>query len=276
MGLKRPDFAELEDGLSTYVLIDGDSVTRCVWEAAGGECVQILERRLRSLASAWPKSKLFIAWDGEKSDEYRRRFYPGYKAGRSDPGDAYRILRSNVPALAARIGYTSYTAERAEADDIVGSLCRAALTKGDRVVVVSADKDLFQLLTDSRVKQLRNFTTAGGAMGESNYMTSEGFARKYGVTPAQWPLYKSLVGDATDCIPGVRDVGEGMTAKLFAQFPDLTLGNIAGKLAATPTPWLNTTRRQNILDSVASGELAAFVRITTLIKLAKTELIKLS
>ncbi len=274
MGLRQPDESGTE-AREVFILVDGDSITRKLWEVSPGECVGRLERQLRSLAAGWPKTRLFIAWDGPNSDDYRRQLWPGYKEGRSDPGDSYRTLRRNVPGMTKKMGWANYTSPSAEADDVIGCLCKAAVKAGKKVVVVSADRDLFQLLTCPDVIQLCSFKTTSGDLTDTVKMTSSYLMRQYNLTAAQWPLYKALVGDPSDRIPGVSQIGEKTAGDMFREFPGLMPGNMAEAIRETRFSCLNVTQRARLKEAVEEGLLEMFVQLTTLMKLSREDLQKL-
>ncbi len=105
-----------------------------------------------------------------------------------------------------------------EADDVIATLATRAADAGIDVVVVTGDRDSFQLVRDPHVKVLYN------KRGVSDYALYDeaGIAERYlGVTPAQYTDYAALRGDTSDNLPGVPGIGEKTAAKLITTYHDL-------------------------------------------------------
>jgi 5'-3' exonuclease len=96
-----------------------------------------------------------------------------------------------------------------EADDVIGYMCRH-LFPGDHIVVVSSDRDLYQLI-DDRVNQW--------SPGQKKLITQEEVHEKFGVWPENMCLARSFVGDPSDSIPGVAGAG---FKTMMKRFPLLT------------------------------------------------------
>ena len=105
-----------------------------------------------------------------------------------------------------------------EADDILGTIARAAEAEGKEVSLVSGDRDLLQLASDKILIRIPK-TKRGGTEIE-DYHTAE-VIEKYGITPKQVIDMKGLMGDTADNIPGVPGVGEKTAGKILAAFPTL-------------------------------------------------------
>jgi len=103
-----------------------------------------------------------------------------------------------------------------EGDDILGTLARRGQAAGMRMLLVTGDRDAFQLVTES----VNVVTTKKGITDIVTYGPAEVLDR-YGVTPAQVPDYLGLKGDTSDNIPGVPGVGEKTAAKLLQQYGSL-------------------------------------------------------
>src|SRR5207253_2822837 len=104
-----------------------------------------------------------------------------------------------------------------EADDIVATLATEARDRGDDVIIVSGDRDVYQLVEDPHVKVLYN------RRGVSDYVLYDeaGIRERTGVTPRDYPQYAALRGDTSDNLPGVPGVGEKTAAKLINTYGDL-------------------------------------------------------
>jgi DNA polymerase-1 len=125
-----------------------------------------------------------------------------------------------------------------EADDVIATLATRAAVDGIDVVIVTGDRDSYQLVSDPHVKVLYN------RRGVSDYVLYDeaGIFERTGVTPAQYPEYAALRGDPSDNLPGVPGIGEKTAAKLIA-----TYGNLEGIYEHLDE--LPPKQRQNLGDS---------------------------
>jgi 5'-3' exonuclease len=155
---------------------------------------------------------------------FRNDLEPGYKAGRTDaPPDLEPQFDLCVEAAEA-LGVRSFEREGFEADDLIGTLSDQLVRRRARVVVVSADKDLSQLVReDGRVVLHDN--------ARATTLDAAGVRAKFGVAPARIPDWLGLVGDAVDNLPGVPGVGPKTAAALLEAF-----GSIEG-IPADPEAW---------------------------------------
>jgi len=112
-----------------------------------------------------------------------------------------------------------------EADDVIGSLATQATMPVD---IVTGDRDLFQLVDDSRA--VRILYVARG-VGRHEVVTDDWVRQKYGVAPTQYADFATLRGDASDGLPGVAGIGEKTAATLLGRF-----GDMASMLAAVEDP----------------------------------------
>ena len=146
------------------------------------------------------------------SKNFRHEIYSEYKANRDEcPEDLVPqmpLFREVVEAL----GIPVYEKEGFEADDILGTLAKKLSLGGNQVVVVSGDKDLFQLVDEQ--------VSVWDAMRDVHYNT-QGVFDKFGVRPDQVRDYLALTGDASDNIPGVRGIGPKSAQKLIEYFGDI-------------------------------------------------------
>ena len=113
----------------------------------------------------------------------------------------------NIPVLEAE-GY--------EADDVLGTAARLASGQDVDVIILTGDRDLLQLATESI-----HILLSGQKLSEAAEFGPLQVAEKYGVTPEQLVDLKALIGDASDNIPGVRGIGEKTATALLQQFGSL-------------------------------------------------------
>jgi DNA polymerase-1 len=176
--------------------------------AVFGFC-QILHALLRNHNPEY----LAVAFDRPEST-FRETLYAEYKANRpAPPADLPQQMEMIHRILdALRIPY--FEVPGFEADDVIATLTARALEAGFDVVIVTADKDLFQLVND-RVKILRLEPS-----GET-WFDREAVREKMGVYPEQVLDLLAMVGDSSDNIPGIRKVGAKTAANLLAEFGSL-------------------------------------------------------
>jgi len=162
-------------------------------------------------------SHIAIAFDEALDSCFRNALYPAYKANREPAPDELRRQFGQCKALCVALGLVVLAHREYEADDLIGSALHAARAHGHRGVIVSADKDLSQLL-DGLDEQ---WDFARGVR-----WGSDGVKARHGVHAHQIADYLALCGDAVDNIPGVPGIGAKTAVVLLAHF-----GSLDGLLA---------------------------------------------
>lgn len=160
---------------------------------------------------------LTVAFDVSEPT-FRHKMYTGYKGTRKKmPGELaeqvpvlQEVLKAMDVSIVMKGGY--------EADDILGTIARKAESEDIKVTLVSGDRDLLQLASET-IKISIPKTKKGGTETEK-YHTQD-VIDKYGVTPAQIIDLKGLMGDASDNIPGVPGIGEKTAVKILTAFPSV-------------------------------------------------------
>lgn len=155
---------------------------------------------------------LAIAFDESLESSFRNEIYPAYKANR-DPAPAELKHQFGLcQELARALGLAVMSDSRFEADDLIGSLLARQRAHGFRGVIVSADKDLSQLLQAGDVQWDYARQQRWGA---------DGVKARHGVEAHQLADYLGLSGDAVDNIPGVPGIGAKTAAALLEHFGSL-------------------------------------------------------
>ncbi|HMB42548.1 MAG TPA: 5'-3' exonuclease H3TH domain-containing protein [Luteimonas sp.] len=162
-------------------------------------------------------SHIAIAFDEALDSCFRNALYPAYKANREPAPDELRRQFGQCKALCVALGLVVLAHREYEADDLIGSALHAARAHGHRGVIVSADKDLSQLL-DGLDEQ---WDFARGVR-----WGAAGVKARHGVHAHQIADYLALCGDAVDNIPGVPGIGAKTAVVLLAHF-----GSLDGLLA---------------------------------------------
>ncbi|RZA31559.1 MAG: exodeoxyribonuclease IX [Lysobacteraceae bacterium] len=153
-----------------------------------------------------------IAFDEALDSCFRNRLYPAYKANRDPAPEELKRQFTHCKALCAAMGLSVLAHGEYEADDLIGSALHQARPSGFRGVIVSADKDMSQLLWEH--DEQWDF-----ARGQRWGMA--GVKARHGVEAAQIADYLALTGDAVDNIPGVTGIGAKSAAILLAHFGSL-------------------------------------------------------
>lgn len=153
-----------------------------------------------------------IAFDEALDSCFRNRIYPAYKANREPAPEELRRQFGHCKALCAALGLSVLAHHEYEADDLIGSALHGARPAGFRGVIISADKDLSQLLWDH--DEQWDF-----ARGQRWGMS--GVKARHGVEARQIADYLALAGDAVDNIPGITGIGAKSAAVLLAHFGSL-------------------------------------------------------
>lgn len=154
---------------------------------------------------------LAIIFDAARKN-FRNEIYSEYKANRSEtPEDLipqFPIIRDAVKAF----NLPCLELEGYEADDLIATYARLAKEQGRKVVIVSSDKDLLQLLDDN--------TSMLDTMKNKEFGLAD-VMEKFGVTPDKVVEVQSLIGDSVDNVPGVPGIGPKTAAELINQYGDL-------------------------------------------------------
>lgn len=160
---------------------------------------------------------------------FRHEKVDTYKANRESAPDILRQQMGLVRQVAETLQLPVVTQPGYEADDVIATLAERCTAAGDDVIIVTGDRDSYQLVRDPHVKVLYN------RRGVSDYALYDeaGIAERTGVPPERYVEYAALRGDPSDNLPGVPGVGEKTAAKLVNTYGDLD-GIFANLDAQTP------------------------------------------
>ena len=173
-------------------------------------------RMLDNVLTQFEPTHVLVAFDKSETT-FRTEQFAEYKAGRDKTPSEFKEQMPYFRVLLDGYGIRHYEILRYEADDIIGTLARAA-TPNDQVIVLSGDKDLIQLANDYTTV----YITRRG-VSELEAYTPAHIKEKYGITPEQVIELKGLMGDSSDNYPGITRIGEKTALKLLYQF-----GTVAG------------------------------------------------
>ena len=201
---------------------------------------------------------LAIIFD-KSENSFRKELYPPYKSNRSDPPEdllpQFPLMREAVRAF----GLFPVEQDRYEADDLIATYARIAVERGADVTIISADKDLMQLIKPG----VAMYDPASGDAKSKTYRPERRIGREeviayFGVTPEKVIDVQALAGDSTDNVPGVRGIGIKTAAQLLSEYGDLeTLLARAGEIK-------QPKRREALLENAELARISK--KLVTLVE----------
>src|ERR1700723_903454 len=176
---------------------------------------------LRDGAAGLKPTHLAIIFD-KSEDSFRRELYPPYKSHRPDPPEDLVPQSPLMRATVSAFGLTPIEQDRYEADDLIATYAAEARARGADVLIVSADKDLMQLIGPGVAMYDPASGIAGtpGAREERKIGEPEVLAY-FGVPPDKVIDVQALAGDSTDNVPGAPGIGIKTAAQLINDYGDL-------------------------------------------------------
>ncbi len=184
-----------------------------------------------------------VAWDAGMSG--REVTYDLYKAQRKPRPDLLREQWPNLMPLVEAFGYTNVKVEGYEADDVIASLVRQAREQGIEVMVVTGDRDAYQLVADG----VRVMSTSRG-ITETKIYDRKAVVERYGVPPELITDLMGLRGDTSDNIPGIPGIGEKTATQLLQQF-----GTLEDVLASVDQI-SGAKRKQNLVEHADDARMS--------------------
>ena len=165
----------------------------------------------------------YVAWVNDAGTSFREERYPEYKSTREKLDESLQAdfdrAVERISELLAVLRIPLVAIPGYEADDVIGTLAQAGAAGGLRSVIVSGDKDFYQLIGPGIV--LLNPGRGGPAAVDEVWVDESNAAERLGVPPSQVVDYLALVGDSSDNIPGVKGIGEKGAQKLLAEYGSL-------------------------------------------------------
>ena len=248
--------------MSKLMLVDGNSLTYRAFFAlptdmatASGQVTNAVFGFTSMLINLWRDHEpdaIVIAFD-RPEPTFRHEMLSTYKANRETAPDILRQQMGLVREVVDALELPTIDMVGFEADDIIATLATEGRDRGDDVVIVTGDRDAYQLVEDPLVRVLYN------RRGVSDYVLYDeaGIKERTGVSPADYVQYAALRGDNSDNLPGVPGVGEKTAAKLINE-----RGDIDGIFAALDE--LTPKLRENL--SANEDKVRANVRMMELVR----------
>ena len=210
------------------LLIDGNSMANRAFYATMGRMMKtptgistnavygFFQIMFKTIEEEKP-DKIIVAFD-ISSSEKRTKIFSEYKAGRHKAPEDLTIQFPIIKELLKTMNIPIVQKDGIEADDILGAIAKKEGKKGNKIVILTGDRDYFQLV-DINV----NIRYPKTIMGKTEYIIYDNYKinEEYGLTPEKLIEVKALMGDASDNIPGVKGIGEKTALKLIIQFGSL-------------------------------------------------------
>lgn len=246
--------------MDRLVLIDGNAIIHRAYHAyplsiltSQGELVNAVygftSILLTTLYQLKPKYAA-VAFD-KKGPTFRHKKYPGYKAHRPKMDQELINQFERVRQVVQTLNLPIFEISGFEADDTIASLAQQA--KNQEVVIATGDQDILQLINP----QIKVFLPARGKKSAILF-NQEVFQQKYGFKPQYLVDFKSLAGDASDEIPGVKGIGPKTAQKLIQAWG--TMEQIYQNLNQKKSlPFLKETIRQKLLAGFESAKLSKYL-----------------
>ena len=205
---------------------------------------------VKILTEHGPKPTL-VVWDAGMSG--RETVSEDYKAGRRERPDLLSEQWPHLQPLVEAFGYTNVKVPGYEADDVIATLAGRAKEQGIDVMIVTGDRDMFQLIEDG----VRVMATSRG-ITETKVYDEQAVVDRYGIGPELIPDFYGLKGDTSDNIPGVPGIGDKTASDLLQRFGDLE------SVLASIDQISGAKRKENLTnhadDARVSKKLATAVR----------------
>lgn len=218
------------------LVVDGDSLAHRAYHGlprtirdGGGRPANMLVGFATMLATLWQSERprtVLAAFDTLTAPTYRSELFAGYQAGREFPPELTEQL-DRLPELVGAFGFPHAKAAGYEADDFLAAAARAETARGGRTLIVTSDRDAFQLASEAVTILLPR-----RGVSELERVGPAEVRDRYGVDPAQVPDLIALRGDPSDRLPGARGIGAVRAAAILREHGSLEAALAAGRFAA--------------------------------------------
>jgi len=169
---------------------------------------------MKMLAEERP-GRVVVAWDAP-GRTFRHEQEPTYKANRQATPDLFREQSPHFRPMMEAFGFVNTELSGYEADDVIGTLARLAEAADEPVVILTGDRDAFQLVSP----QVSVMATGRGVTDTTVY-TPDAVRERYGIGPELMTDFRGMVGDPSDNLPGVPGVGEKGASQLLQKYGSL-------------------------------------------------------
>lgn len=248
------------DPKNTIFLIDGSSFLYRAYygtrplHTSKGEPVQAVYsfcRMIKKLIDQFSLQYAALVWDS-KGPTIRHQMYGDYKATRQAPPSDLFTQKERIVHFAELIGLHQISEIGYEADDLMFAVAKDMAAQGYKVVLVTADKDMGQTLTDS-IFLFDYF--------KDQLLAKAAFEEKIGFPVEKLPFYFALLGDSSDNIPGVTGIGKKTAQELVTQFDSLE--DLYVRIDTITSPRIKNTLLTNKDNAFLSRQLFLLTYVQT-------------
>jgi DNA polymerase-1 len=200
--------------VNKLLLVDGNSLINRAYYAttlSNGATFGFINMFLRAVEQTGV-TNVAVAFD-MRAKTFRHQMYDQYKANRRGMPDDLAAQLNDLKKILTVMGVQMFEKSGFEADDIIGTIAQTAGERGYHTIILTGDKDAFQLVSKNTEVNL----TRTGVTNMEIYDVDRIFA-EYGVSPKQLIDIKALMGDKSDNIPGAKNVGEKTAVKVIKEF----------------------------------------------------------
>jgi DNA polymerase I len=210
------------------MVVDGDSLAHRAYHALpksiNKNAVVGFTNMITRLWEMEEPRAVVVGWDTLTVPTYRHKAFAGYQAGREFDDSLLEQL-DMLPELVRAMGFAAAKGDGYEADDFLAAAVRSEeKRRGGRAVVITSDRDSFQLVSDRTT-----VVTPVRGVSELARIGPEAVRERYGVEPEQVPDFIALRGDPSDRLPGARGVGPKTAATILKQYGTLDAALDAGR-----------------------------------------------
>lgn len=216
---------------------------------------EFLFELIKRIGASSNNSYIACAFDASQTDSYRREIYAEYKANRPPAPEELKRQFGYCRQFCRAVGIADYSSNRFEADDIIGTLAHRLREQGFAVTIISADKDLAQLVLGE--------DDFWWDYARDNMLCKKGVEKQFGVRPEQIADMLALSGDKVDNIPGIPGIGYTLASRILNKFQTIEeiLENIS---EISKMKFRGSARVQNLVDE-HQGILPMTKKLTTIV-----------
>jgi DNA polymerase-1 len=186
-----------------------------------------------------------VVWDAGSSG--RTEIYEEYKAQRKSRPDLLKLQWPAMEPLVEAFGYRNVKVDGYEADDVIASLAERARTDGVAVMIITGDRDAFQLIDPEGLVKV--MATARG-ITETKIYDRQAVIDRYGIPPELIPDFYGLKGDTSDNIPGIPGIGDKTASDLLKRFGSLE------EVLAHVDDISGAKRKQNLVEHAEDARIS--------------------
>lgn len=248
--------------LEKFVILDGHAIIYRAYHAfkdlsdPTGQPINAVygfARILLKVINDYDPKYIAVAFDHKNGKSKRVADFEKYKAQRPPMPEDLIPQIAIIKDLVSAFNIPQFELDGFEADDLLGTIAdEVKKQKSVQTIIVTGDKDILQLVDDNKTHV---FIPGRGRFSKDKEYDQASVVQRLGVTPAQVPDLKALMGDPSDNIPGVKGIGEKTATRLIQEFK--TLENVYATIETQPADKLAITKA--VLKKLIADKNMAFL-----------------